>query len=112
MIRYAAVTLNLPGYLSCPKRNPTVLPNFLGDHLLLLFLTLVTLATLGGGLGLLAADTARAAATEGRSQSEVDVLLGVEADHVGGHVDDLLADTVRVVSIWLSGESGGVTYRM
>lgn len=93
MTRYAAVILNLPGNLSCPKRNPTVLPTFLGDHLLLLFLTLFTLTTLGG-LGLLAADTARAATTEGRGQSEVDVLLGVEADHVGRHVDDLLADTV------------------
>lgn len=90
----AAVISNLPGYLSCPKRNPTVLPNFLlGDHLLLLFLTLVTLTTLGS-LGLLAANTARTATAEGRGQGEVNVLLGVEADHVGGHVDDLLADTV------------------
>jgi hypothetical protein len=30
------------------------------------------------------------------------VLLGVEADHVGGDVDDLLADTVRTVSIHIS----------
>lgn len=56
---------------------------------LLLFLTITTL----GGLGLLAAHTTRATATEGRGESEVDVLLGVKADHVGGNVDDLLSDT-------------------
>lgn len=61
-------------------------------HLLFLLLTILTIATLGG-LGLLSADTARAAATEGRGQGEVNVLLGVETDDEGGYVDDLLADT-------------------
>lgn len=60
-------------------------------HLLLLFLLVTTLTALGG-LGLLSADTAGAAATEGRGQGEVDVLLGVKTDHERGHVDDLLAD--------------------
>ena len=53
----------------------------------------ILVTTLLSGLGLLPPDTARAAATEWRGQSEVDVLLGVEADHEGGDVDDLLADT-------------------
>lgn len=75
-----------------PKRNPAVL-HFLGHDLLLLFLTLVVTATLGG-TGLLAANAARAATTEGRGEGEVNVLLGVQADNVRGHVDDLLADTV------------------
>ncbi|KAL3703925.1 hypothetical protein TMatcc_009615 [Talaromyces marneffei ATCC 18224] len=59
----------------------------------LLFLLLFLLTTLGG-LSLLAANTTRATATEGRGESEVDVLLGVKADHVGGDVDDLLSNTV------------------
>lgn len=61
-------------------------------HLLLLLLLLATVTALSG-LGLLSADTAGAATTKGRGQGEVDVLLGVEADHERGHVDDLLADT-------------------
>lgn len=61
-------------------------------HLLLLLLLLATVTALSG-LGLLSADTAGAATTEGRGQGEVDVLLGVEADHERGDVDDLLADT-------------------
>jgi hypothetical protein len=91
---YAAVTMNLPECLSCPKRNPTVLPKLLfvvASNLLLILLLGVTVTT-GGGSGLLAANTAGAAATEGRGQGEVDVLLGVEADHERGDVDDLLAD--------------------
>ena len=60
-------------------------------HLLVLLL-LLGLTSLLGGLGLLSADTAGAAATEGRGQGEVDVLLGVETDDEGRHVDDLLAD--------------------
>lgn len=72
------------------------------DLLLLLILS-STLTTLGG-LGLLSADTAGATATEGRSQGEVDVLLGVQADHEGGHVDDLLADT----DVALADEDTGV----
>jgi hypothetical protein len=61
------------------------------DLLLVLFTLLVT-ATLSG-TGLLAANTARAATTEGRGEGEVNVLLGVETDHVRGNVDDLLANT-------------------
>lgn len=60
-------------------------------HLFLIFLLLL-LTTLSG-LGLLSADTAGSAATEGRSESEVNVLLGVETDDEGGNVDDLLADS-------------------
>jgi hypothetical protein len=62
------------------------------SNLLLILLLGVTVTT-GGGSGLLAANTAGAAATEGRGKGEVDVLLGVEADHERGDVDDLLADT-------------------
>merc|ERR1712038_1485141 len=43
-------------------------------------------------LSVLPLDTARPAATEGRLQAEIDVLLGVEADNEGGDVDDLLPD--------------------
>jgi len=58
---------------------------------LLLLLLLLALTTLGG-LGLLSPDTAGTAATEGRGESEVDVLLRVETDNERGNVDDLLAD--------------------
>lgn len=61
-------------------------------HLLVILLVLVTLTALGG-LGLLSADTAGAATTEGRGESKVDVLLGVETDDERGDVDDLLADS-------------------
>lgn len=57
--------------------------------LLLLFLTLVAV---GSSLGLLSADTAGTARTEGRVESEIDVLLGVETDNERRNVDDLLAD--------------------
>jgi hypothetical protein len=70
--------------------------------LLLVLLASIVVTTLLGGLGLLPPDTTGTAATEWRGQGEVDVLLGVEADHEGGDVDDLLADTVvvsRVISI-------------
>lgn len=72
-------------------------------HLLLLLLLTLATATLGS-LGLLSADTTGAAATEGRSQGEVDVLLGVETDHEGRNVDDLLADT----DVALADEDTGV----
>jgi hypothetical protein len=58
----------------------------------LLLILLLLGVTTGGGSGLLAANTAGAAATEGRGKSEVDVLLGVKADHEGRNVDNLLAD--------------------
>lgn len=69
------------------------------DLLLVLFTLLVT-STLSG-TGLLAANTARAATTEGRGESEVNVLLGVEADHVRRNVDDLLADTRQNKSAYI-----------
>mmetsp|Transcript_2558 Transcript_2558/g.9831 ORF Transcript_2558/g.9831 Transcript_2558/m.9831 type:complete len:269 (-) Transcript_2558:5-811(-) len=51
-------------------------------------------AFVGGGFGggPLARDAAGAALAVGRGDGEVDVLLRVDADHEGGHVDDLLAD--------------------
>ena len=59
----------------------------------LLFLLLAFLFTTAlGSTGLLALDTARTAPAVGRGEGEVDVLLRVETDHVGGDVDDLLAD--------------------
>lgn len=61
-------------------------------HLLFLLLLTIVTATLSG-LGLLSADTARTATTEGRGQGEVNVLLGVQTDDEGRHVDDLLANT-------------------
>ena len=38
-------------------------------------------------------DAAGAATSEGAGQREVDVLLAVNTDHEGGHIDDLLANT-------------------
>jgi len=78
---------------SCP--TPVVRESFLLTHsLLLVLLASIVVTTLLGGLGLLPPDTTGAAATEWRGQGEVDVLLGVETDHEGGDVDDLLADAV------------------
>lgn len=74
----------------CSIAKPVHTPDL--KHLLLIFLLLAVTATAGGSSGLLALDTSRAATTVGGGQSEVDVLLGIQADHVGGHVDDLLAD--------------------
>lgn len=72
------------------RKTPLIVPFF---NLLLFLLAFLTFTTLSGA-GLLAADTARAATTEGRGEGEVNVLLRVKADHVGRHVDDLLADTM------------------
>ena len=81
---------------SCP--TPVVHESFLLTcSLLLVLLTGIVVTTLLGGLGLLPPDTAGATATKWRGQSEVDVLLGVEADHEGRNVDDLLADTARLL---------------
>lgn len=76
-------------------------------HLLVILLLLVTVALLGG-LGLLSSDTANAAATEGRSKGEVDVLLRVESDDERGHVDDLLADA----DVALADQNTGVVDRL
>lgn len=72
-------------------------------HLFLIFLLLATLTALSG-LGLLSSDTARSATTEGRGESEVNVLLGVETDDERRNVDDLLADS----DVTLSDEDTGV----
>jgi hypothetical protein len=77
---------------SCP--TPVVRESFLLTRsLLLVLLAGIVITTLLGGLGLLPPHTAGAAAAEWRGQGEVDVLLGVEADHERRDVDDLLADT-------------------
>ena len=62
-------------------------------HLLLLLITRVVVLLLSS-LGLLSSDTTWATSTKWRGESEVDVLLGVETDDEGWHVDDLLADTM------------------
>jgi hypothetical protein len=59
---------------------------------LLVILLLLSIVLLLGCLGLLSPDTARAATTEGRRESEVNVLLGVETNDERRNVDDLLAD--------------------
>ncbi len=59
----------------------------------LFLILLLTLTTLSSSLGLLSADTAGAAAAEGRGQRKVNVLLRVETDDERRNVDDLLADT-------------------
>ena len=58
-----------------------------------LILLLVLLA-LGGSSSTLALDTASTATTVWRSESEVDVLLGVETDNERGNVDNLLANAI------------------
>jgi hypothetical protein len=74
----------------CHARQKTLPNKKSASNLLLLFL-LIALAALSG-LGLLSADAAGAASTEGRGQGKVDVLLRVETDDERGDVDDLLAD--------------------
>jgi hypothetical protein len=48
-----------------------------------------------GSLSTLSLDTSGATSTEGRGQSEVNVLLAVKSDHEGGDVDDLLTNTKK-----------------
>jgi hypothetical protein len=60
---------------------------------LLVILLLLSIILLLSGLSLLSPDTARAATTERRSKSEVNVLLGVETNNERRNIDDLLADT-------------------
>jgi hypothetical protein len=112
MIRYAADTME-PLMILMSKTRPIRTPDFYLRHLLLVLLSLLTV-TASSGSGLLALDTARAATTVGGGESEVNVLLGVKANHVGRHVDDLLADTVgqsRLVTVSLALFHGG-PYRM
>jgi hypothetical protein len=80
-------------------RTPVIRESFLlRRNLLLVLLSGIIVTTLLGSLGLLPPDTTGTAAAEWRGQSEVNVLLGVEADHEGGDVDDLLADTVVLLA--------------
>ena len=65
--------------------------------LLLLIAALLVILALSG-LGLLSPNTTWAATTKWRGEREVDVLLGVETDDERWDVDNLLADTVEVVS--------------
>jgi len=77
--------------LSCP--TPIIHESFLlGHNLLLVLLGGIVVVTLLSGPGLLPPDTTGTAATKWRAQSKVNVLLGVEADHEGRNVDDLLSD--------------------
>jgi len=71
------------------------------DLLLVIVTGIVTTVLVGGGLSLLPPHAAGAATAKGRGQGKVDVLLGVEADHEGRDVDDLLADAVMMVSTWV-----------
>jgi hypothetical protein len=83
---------------SCP--TPVVRESFLLTRsLLLVLLASIVVTALLGGLGLLPPHTAGAAATEWRGQGKVNVLLRVEADHEGGNVDDLLANTVVLLAM-------------
>lgn len=61
-------------------------------NLLFILLSIITTVLLLRSLRLLATDTTWAATTEWRVQSEVDVLLGVEADNERWNIDNLLAD--------------------
>lgn len=106
-----SVSVSVTSKPSCPSPNAFLfsfrrrktLVGERGYNLLLLLLLGVAATTLSG-LGLLSADTAGAATTKGRGQGEVDVLLGVETDDEGGHVDDLLANT----DVALADEDTGV----
>ena len=69
----------------------------MGVGRLLLFLV-ATLLLLGGSGSALALDTTGAATAVWRGEREVDVLLRVETDDKGGHVDNLPANAVRRVS--------------
>ena len=62
--------------------------------IILLLLVVATLLVLGRRVAAL--DAAGAATAEGRVQSEVDVLLAVNADHERRDVHDLLADAAKI----------------
>ena len=70
----------------------------------LLLVLVLTLLAVSSSLGLLSADTAGTARAEGRVESEVNVLLGVETDDERRNVDDLLADA----DVSLADEDTGV----
>lgn len=96
---------------SCP--TPVIHESLLlTGNLLLVLLASIVITTLLGGLGLLPPDTAGTTATEWRGQGEVDVLLGVEADHEGRNVDNLLADTAKLLVSRKYSNIASSTYRM
>ena len=87
------------GHPVIPNANhPSETFSWASGLLLVIIAGIITTVLVSGGLGLLPPHTARAATTEGRRQGEVNVLLGVEANHEGRDVDDLLANTIRAVS--------------
>ena len=67
-------------------------------RLLVILVTGIVVTTLLGSLGLLPPYTSGAATTEGRGQGKVNVLLGVKTNNEGRNVDDLLSDTVKILS--------------
>lgn len=77
-------------------------------NLLFILLSIITTVLLLRSLRLLATDTAWAATAEWRVQSEVDVLLGVEADNERWNIDDLLADA----NVSLADEDTSVVNRL
>ena len=62
---------------------------------LILFSLVAAVTLLGSSLGLLPLDATGAATTKWRSESKVNVLLGVETDDERWHVDYLLADAAE-----------------
>lgn len=77
-------------------------------NLLFILLSIITTVLLLRSLRLLATDTAWAATAEWRVQSEVDVLLGVEADNERWNIDDLLANA----NVSLADEDTSVVNRL
>ena len=83
----------------CNKCRPASLTP-VHNHLLFFLLSVIATFLLSlRSLRFLPPHTAGAASTEGRGESEVDVLLGVKTDNERGDVDDLLADAEMVVSM-------------
>lgn len=73
-----------------PKRSIGTKKRWSG-RLFVILLGIIALA--GSGSGTLSLDTAGTSTTIGRSEGEVNVLLGVETNDEGRNVDNLLADT-------------------
>jgi len=70
------------------------------NHLLLLLLISTVIILLLGSLSLLPLDTTRASTSKWRSESKVNVLLGVETNDEGWDIDNLLANTMKVSTKW------------
>lgn len=87
------------GILRCSHNGTPILrnetrPYSINFMYLLLFLLVLLFTTTLSSTGLLAGNTTRTATTVRRGEREVNVLLRVETDHEGRHVDNLLADAV------------------